>query len=590
MYKPRIHPALKPSSLAAFSRRQFLKLSAATLGMAALARFRFAPQHHSQAYQAASLPNGVAAGDTTQSSTMLWAHSTAPGTVTFEVAESDTFSTVFATLSAEVSDPTIPVKVEVTGLWAGTTYWYRATDAAGGEVVGHFRTPAALGSFTGLRFGVSGDWRGELAPYPSIKNAAARDLAFFVAMGDTIYADYPSPALESGPAVTLDEYRLKHNEGYSARFDVNHWAVLRGSTSFIPTIDDHEVMNDFAGGAAPSTDARFASYSGAFVNETEIYRNAMQAFTEYNPIHAETWLDEGDPRMANKLRLYRNFNYGSDAAVFVLDCRSFRDAPIAPIEDLSNQASILKFLQDAFNNERTILGRAQFERLTSDLRRAQEDGIMWKFVMVPEPIQNLGVVVAEDRFEGFAAERTALLKFIASNEIKNVVFVSADIHGTIVNDLAYQLEPMGEPLPTGAFDISTGSVAFQEPFGPTVVRLAHNAGVLNDTIYNAYQAASPEQKEGIIQGLVNIQAAFLRYPQIGLENESGVTATLLTGQWSATSTFGWTEFEIDASTQQLHVTTYGIEPYSRADIEADPTAILNRTPQVVLEFIVEPQA
>jgi alkaline phosphatase D len=37
-----------------------------------------------------------------------------------------------------------------------------------------------------------------------------------------------------------------------------------------------------------------------------------------------------------------------------------------------------------------MLGNPQLERLEADLLAAQDDGIVWKFVMVPEPIQNLG--------------------------------------------------------------------------------------------------------------------------------------------------------------------------------------------------------
>ena len=51
------------------------------------------------------------------------------------------------------------------------------------------RTAPALCDETGLRFGVSGDWRGELAPYPAIRNIQQRDLDFFVLHGDTIYAE-----------------------------------------------------------------------------------------------------------------------------------------------------------------------------------------------------------------------------------------------------------------------------------------------------------------------------------------------------------------------------------------------------------------
>ncbi len=48
-------------------------------------------------------------------------------------------------------------------------------------------------------------------------------------------------------------------------------------------------------------------------------------------------------------------------------------------------------------------------------------------MLTPEPIQNLGVLIAEDRFEGYAAERTQILKFINDQHIDNVVFVTADI-------------------------------------------------------------------------------------------------------------------------------------------------------------------
>src|SRR5690606_39964051 len=57
------------------------------------------------------------------------------------------------------------------------------------------RSSALDGERQGLRFGASGDVRGDLAPYPAIANAPGRDLDFFVHLGDTVYADFPSPAV-----------------------------------------------------------------------------------------------------------------------------------------------------------------------------------------------------------------------------------------------------------------------------------------------------------------------------------------------------------------------------------------------------------
>jgi len=42
----------------------------------------------------------------------------------------------------------------------------------------------------------------------------------------------------------------------------------------------------------------------------------------------------------------------------------------------------------------------------------------------------------------------------------------------------------------------------------------------------------------------------------------------------AGQTYGWTEFEIDPQTQQLRVKTYGIDPYTEAELLANPATSL----------------
>src|SRR5262249_12177471 len=273
----------------------------------------------------AVVPTGAAAGDPTQTSTVLWTHSYNPGTVTFQVATDATFLHVIATRTATVTDPTLPVKVEVAGLDPATDYYYRVTDAAGATGTGHFRTATDVGSYNGLHFGVSGDERGELAPYPSIANAAGKDLDFFLEFGDTIYADFPSPDLPKLHATTLSDFRTKQNEVYSSRDGLNTLADLRASTSVLATIDDHEVTDNFAGGAPPASDPRFAGQPGAFINDTPLFENGVQGFQEYNPVRDEFYGNTGDPRTAGERKLYRFNTYGQDAAVFTLDARSFRD-------------------------------------------------------------------------------------------------------------------------------------------------------------------------------------------------------------------------------------------------------------------------
>jgi 3-phytase/alkaline phosphatase D len=538
------------------------------------------------AQQKTTLPNGVAAGDVTQTSAVLWAHSTATGKVTFDVATDSDFAQTINTLTADISDATIPVKVSVDGLAPGKQYYYRVTDAAGNTVQGKFRTPAASGTKTGLRFGVSGDWRGELAPYSSISNAAGENLDFFVEFGDTIYADYPSPDVPKDQAKTLGDFRAKHNEVYSERYGMNTWQDLRESTSVLATIDDHEVANDFAGGAVPATDKRFAGDKAPLINETTLFKNGIQVFEEYNPIRDETYGDTGDPRTANKVKLYRYVTYGDDAAVILLDERTFRDGEVPPVQDLGSRIQAFAFLAAAYNPQRTMLGKAQLDDTKADLLKAQKAGITWKFVLVPEPIQNLGIVNAGDRYEGYAAERADLLKFIVDNQISNVVFVTADIHGTLVNDVTYATGPLAPQIPTGTFEISTGPVAYDAPFGPTVVDLAASLNLLTKEQVDAYNKMSEADKEKFMATAINAQVQPLKYSLIGLD-DSNIPAKLIKGDYLATTTYGWTLFEIDKDTQMLTITTYGIPYYTEKELDADPKGVTSRTPEIVSQFTVQ---
>lgn len=552
-----------------------------------------------------SLPNGVASGDTTRNSTVLWTRSTVKGQVTFEYSTDADFRTITGKVIATVTDPLQPVKVNIKGLDSNTKYFYRVTNAAGVKAGGEFETSASSGTQTGLRFGVSGDWRGELSPYPAISNADDSNLEFFVLHGDTIYADYESPVLPGVEQVrTLEEYRLKHSEVYGNRFNQNTWGDLRGKTSVLATIDDHEVINDFSGGALASSDPRFNDNTpGRLINDTQLFDNGMQAFQEYNPIQDEFYGNTGDNRTAGERKLYRSNTYGSDAATFVLDNRSFRDPGLSPVTDATNLNQVGQFLAGSFDPRRTMLGKQQLSDLKADLLKAEQNGVTWKFVMVPEPIQNLGIVAASDRFEGYAAERTEILKFVNQNNIKNVVFVAADIHGTLVNNLTYQEAPFGPQIATSAFEISTGSVAFDAPFGQTVVGLGAQLGLISpqqkafyDSLPIAGDASDtsiPNDKDDFVEQLVNQQLAPLGYDPLGLDRNLAIAngkidARLLQGDYVAAHTYGWTQFDIDPTTQKLTVTTYGIDPYTEAELLANPNAIIDRTPRIVSQFEVNP--
>jgi 3-phytase/alkaline phosphatase D len=526
--------------------------------------------------QTPELPNRVAAGDVTTSRAVLWSRSSVTGNLTFSIADNPAMVGAL-TRTVFVVDPLVPAKAAFGGLNPATQYYYTVTSPSGGTDSGTLKTASASSSIQGLRFGVSGDSRGDLMPFNSITNASTSGLDFFVMLGDTIYADVASPVLPGvAQCQTLTEFSLKHSEVLTGSSGLNAIADLRRSTSLWATIDDHEVTNDFSGGAAPASDPRFDN-TGAFINETFLYGTGMRAFLNYQPVYRTFYGATGDARTANKRKLYRKQRYGGDAAIFVTDARSFRDVGLPPVTNPNDPAQVTTFLINSFNPARTMLGRAQVDELKSDLLAAEAQGTKWKFVMVPEPIQNLGVFAASDRFEGYAAERTELLAFIQTNNIKNVVFVAADIHGTLVNNLTYQTGPGQPQVLTGAFEITTGAIAYNAPFGPTVAGIAAQLGLITPAQYQTYLSLPTAFKDVFVQQLVDAQVTPFGYDTLGLSG-SPINATLLAGGYTATHVYGWTEFEIAPATGVLTVTTWGVDP-------ASPGA----APSVQSRFQVTPQ-
>lgn len=523
----------------------------------------------------------VSAGDVTSTTAVLWARASTSGEVHFEYSTDPTFSTGVVVAEKQVTFTPKPVKLEISGLSPGTQYHYRATDENSAVATGRFRTAHEPGEFHGLRFGVSGDWRGDLGPYPAVRNGPQRDLDFFVALGDTIYADYESPALIGvAQAQNLAQFRAKHNEVYTEKLGLNTLADLRAATAIYAVIDDHEVTNDFAGGAAPWTHPLFG-FAGKFINETGLFLDGVAAFQESHPLRDEFYGDTGDARTAGKVKMYRARTFGQDAAMILLDTRTFRDQSLEGTVDLEDALGTSYFLLRSLEKDRTMLGAAQLADLKADLLDAHERGLTWKFILIPEPIQNLGPILSFDRYEGYARERADVLEFIRERDIRNVVFIAADIHGTIVNNLTYTREVLGEQIPVDAWEITTGAVAFDPCLGSVVVDEAVKMGLIEQEVRVYYDALPRDLKDAALIDVLNGLLALFGYDRVGLEGSS-IPAKLVAGHYYSFNTFGWTEFNIDAETQQLRVTTYGIDAYRR-DI-LNPGA----QPEIVSEFTVDP--
>jgi alkaline phosphatase D len=208
-------------------------------------------------------------------------------------------------------------------------------------------------------------------------------------------------------ALTLENYRDKYK---LYRSD----PALRKVQAKFPTIilwDDHEVQDNYAGGAPGGGLPPEKRYSAAR------RRAAERAFFESMPY-----------RPRSKDRVYRRLQFGRTVDLIVMDQRQYRaDQPCGD--------AVAPACAD-WDQPRNFLGRKQMGWVKDQLRTSKA---AWK-VMANElmimPAKVLGdAYFTFDSWQGYPREREELLAFIRDRKIKDVVFVTGDIHTFIAGDV-----------------------------------------------------------------------------------------------------------------------------------------------------------
>ncbi len=298
---------------------------------------------------------------------------------------------------------------------------------------------------------------------------------FFIHSGDNVYADGPMlpEVVDAGGQViwrnafldeipeklkvaeTLHEFRRQYLYN---RYDEH----VRNFSAEVPQIwqwDDHEVTNNWSDSKV--LDARYSTASTV----QNLAANGTRAFLEYAPIRPF------DARESE--RVYRHIPYGPDLDVFVLDMRSYRAA---------NSCNV----QTAPGPETAFLGAEQIAWLKRALRQSRAT---WKVIAADMPI---GLVVADgtDPQTGCARgenssngdgpvlgrefELADILSFIKRACIKNVVWLTADVHYCAAHyydpararfsDFDPFWEFVSGPIHAGSF----GPNKLDDTFGPVV--------------------------------------------------------------------------------------------------------------------------
>jgi alkaline phosphatase D len=383
------------------------------------------------------IPGGVMSGDPTGGHAIVWSKTDRPARMLVEYATREDFrdaQRVTGPAALAVSDYT--ARVDLGRLPAGAQIFYRVTfqDLADLKTLsapasGVLRTPggdkrtitfAYSGDEAGQGWGINPEWGGYRL-YEAMRRHAPD---FFIHSDDQIYADNPIFAEiktdgdkvwknlttegKSKVAETLDEYRA--NFSYNL-LDENK-RRFAAETAFLVQWDDHETRNNWYPGQTIGVEAytvKSASLLAAY---------ARQAMFEYNPMRFSAEDAE---------RVYRRVAYGPALDVFMLDERSYR-GPNSPNR------------QPSMGEDAAFLGASQLAWLKRSLLTSTAT---WKLIASDMPISivvpDLNPDVPKGTFEAWAnadngppsgreLEIANLLSFVKNNGIKNVVWVTADVH------------------------------------------------------------------------------------------------------------------------------------------------------------------
>ncbi|MFC4166004.1 alkaline phosphatase D family protein [Teichococcus aestuarii] len=459
------------------SRRGLLRGAA---GLTALAALQPPAARHAWAqprFTADPFTLGVASGEPWPDGVVLWTR-LAPEPlagggmprravpVSWQVAEEPEMRTIAAE-GVALARPELghAVHVEVSGLRPGRPYWYRFRAGESLSLVGRTRTAPAPGAMPGrLRFAQAGCQHYEHGHFTAWRHIAEEpELDFVFHYGDYIYEGAPRGGQprrhNSDELYSLDDYRNRYAQ---YRLDP-HLAAAHAAHPFLPSFDDHEVHNDWAGAFSADDGTRH----GRPAVPPEIFalrrQAAFQAWYEHMPLRAAQ-LPRGP-----EITAWRGFRFGRLLEVSVLDTRSFRtdqpcgDGTVAPCAAWDDPAAqMLGPAQEAWLAERLRPGRARWTLLAQQvpmLRRA----------FGGEPPR-----LSMDKWDGYPAARERLLAGAEAAGLRDLLVLSGDVHsawaGTLHRDAA---EGPALGVEYVATSISSGGDG-SEQLGTTPAMLARN--------------------------------------------------------------------------------------------------------------------
>ena len=355
------------------TRRDFLKASAMGMGAVVVSTGLAGCVFDSDDKRSTEFTHGVASGDPLADGVVLWTRVVPDKdfekavSVAWEVATDKDFETLVHSGTAEARNVhDFTVKVDVRGLSAGQTYYYRFHSSDSQSPAGTTLT-LPEGAIDSVRLGVV-----SCANYPAgyfnvYREISKRDdLDVVVHLGDYIY-EYSSEAesyaaadaAELGRAFpednNLELIRLKnYRRRYGIYRDDKDLQTLHKKMPFIVVWDDHEVANDAWENGAENHNDGEGDYGTRKLE-------ALQAYFEWMPIRP---VIEG-----NDEAIFRTFRFGNLVDLHMLDTRHMgRDEPLDYLNYFTSAGlDEARFTADVGSKNRTLLGAEQLLWLQSSL-------------------------------------------------------------------------------------------------------------------------------------------------------------------------------------------------------------------------------
>jgi alkaline phosphatase D len=475
------------------------------------------------------ITHGIASGDVTDKSAIIWSRvNNQPAQMNVEYDTNANFTDPLSKTAQANSTTDFTAHAKLDNLQPDTQYYYRvwftgselgndtnssinndlsATPNAVEQVeIGTFRT-APSSNLTSNSSDLSFIWSADLGGqnycrnandggYSVFKSMQSLDPDFFIANGDMIYADGACPA--QGPiffnntnnqTITWTNIAGNFKSIADPSVDWNnitevksifleHWKYNRNDTYFKEFLrnvsmysqwDDHEIINDFG-----SKWLYWNLFSIGREGYPNIVKEGTDAFLYYSPLDIDN-ITSNDTARDRDGHIYRSFNWGKNLDLFIIDARSYRSQ---------------NHIADTPDSNKTMLGDKQLEWLKQELINSNAT---WKVISSDVPISiptgsNTSILGRDgwatgnetnnySYYTGFERELTDLLGFIDEQDIRNIVFITTDVHFPAFIRYNFDLNNDGNTTeiyelvsgPLSAFRLGVPFPILDETFNPTLL-------------------------------------------------------------------------------------------------------------------------